>query len=96
MKEERFRPGMIVRHFKYETLSEEQKAAHWYCYEIIGIAIHSETREKMMVYRALYGDDGLFVRPYDMFTGEVDHVKYPEIHQKYRFEEPVDGTRNRQ
>lgn len=57
-----------------------------YLYEFIGIAIHSETRDRVVVYRALYGDKGLFVRPYEMFMEEVDHVKYPEIRQKYRFE----------
>ena len=57
-----------------------------YLYEFIGIATHSETRDRVVVYRALYGDKGLFVRPYEMFMEEVDHVKYPEIRQKYRFE----------
>ena len=57
-----------------------------YLYEYIGEATHSETREKMIVYRALYGEKKLFVRPYEMFMEEVDHVKYPGIRQKYRFE----------
>ena len=51
--------------------------------------MHSETRDRMIVYRALYGEKGLFVRPYEMFMEEVDHEKYPEIRQKYRFEKTL-------
>ena len=60
-----------------------------YLYEYIGVAMHSETRDRMIVYRALYGEKGLFVRPYEMFMEEVDHEKYPEIRQKYRFEKTL-------
>ncbi len=40
-------------------------------YEIIGVATHSETREPMVVYRPLYGEGGLWVRPLAMFTERV-------------------------
>ena len=83
MEDRVFRRGDIVRHFKRETVKEDSDK---YLYMIVGEATHSETRERMMVYAALYGDGGLFVRPLDMFLSEVDREKYPEIRQKYRFE----------
>ena len=40
----------------------------------------------MVLYRRLYEDCGLWVRTKEMFLSEVDHEKYPDVKQKYRFE----------
>ena len=45
-------------------------------YEVIGIARHSETEEPMVVYRALYGEGGLWARPLGMWTEHVDRDDY--------------------
>ena len=50
-------------------------------YLVEDVAVNSETLEKMVVYRALYGDNSVWVRPYDMFIEEVEGKD-----QKHRFE----------
>jgi len=55
-------------------------------YIVEDVATHSESKEKYVVYRGLYGVNELYIRPYDMFTSKVDKVKYPNVLQEYRFE----------
>ncbi|MBR5561327.1 MAG: DUF1653 domain-containing protein [Clostridia bacterium] len=77
-KELRMKPGDVVRHFKGNR------------YEILHFAKDSETQETLVVYRALYGERDVWVRPIEMFFSEVDRRKYPDVGQTYRFERAED------
>ena len=55
-------------------------------YLVEDIAIHSETNEKLVIYRGLYGKRELYARPYEMFIEKLDQKKYPDVNQEYRFQ----------
>ena len=55
-------------------------------YLVEDICYDSENMQEMVIYRALYDDNKLWVRPKKDFLSKVDHKKYPHIKQKYRFE----------
>lgn len=75
--------GDIVKHFKREWVSADTSE---YLYKVLAIASHSETGEKLVIYQGLYAPFKTCARPYAMFMSEVDHEKYPDVKQKYRFE----------
>ena len=66
--------GRVYKHFKGNL------------YLVEDIVIHSETKEKYVLYRALYGQGVRYIRPYEMFASKVDKNKYPNVEQEYRFE----------
>lgn len=69
----------VYRHFK----------GRYYIVE--GVAKHSEDGSAYVVYRQLYGENGLWIWPLDMFLEPVDRAKYPDCAQEYRFELVEDG-----
>ena len=75
MKDRELKIGKVYRHFKGGL------------YRIMCLATHTETEEKLVVYQTLCGECKVYARPYDMFASEVDHEKYPDCAQRYRFEE---------
>ncbi len=66
--------GRVYRHFKGDY------------YLVEATARDSETGADCVIYRKLYGDGSLWVRPTELFLSKVDRKKYPEANQEYRFQ----------
>lgn len=81
-----FNQGDIVQHFIKREITNTVNSPNEYLYKILCIAKHTEKDEYIVVYQALYGQFKIYARPYEMFMSEVDHQKYHDIKQKYRFE----------
>ena len=73
MKDLTPKKGEIYRHFKGNL------------YEVLAVAMHTETEEMMVVYQEVDGEK-IYARPLDMFVSNVDKEKYPDALQTYRFE----------
>ena len=73
MKDLTPKKGEIYRHFKGNL------------YEVLALAMHTETEESMVVYKEVDGEK-TYVRPLEMFVSKVDKEKYPEVMQTYRFQ----------
>ena len=76
--------GKQKRELKINTIYKHFKGN---LYLVTDVALHSETKEEYVVYRGLYENNKLYIRPKEMFLSEVDHEKYPEVLQQYRFQE---------
>ena len=80
-----FHSGDIIKHFKYETVSPEDREKNLYLYELIDLAYDTNKETEVVIYKALYSPFMIYTRELFDFLDEVDYKKYPDIKQKYKF-----------
>ncbi len=92
INEKFFHDILFLKHFKRETLNVPDNNTD-YIYKLLSVSTHSETKELLVNYEAMYEDESKGIklfhicsRPIEMFISRVDTNKYPDIKQKYRFE----------
>ena len=65
-------------------------------YIVIGFAKHCDDLEDYVIYQGLYEEGPIWIRPLSSFQEEVDHKKYPNVHQKYKFElQSIESSRKK-
>ena len=87
--------GGIYEHFKRPEDTNTNDGS--YRYIVIDIAHHTETKEELVIYKALYPPYATYARPIQMFLGLVDENKYPECKRTFRFTKVnLRGTANKE
>ena len=86
---QQIKPMDLVKGFKYERLTDDQRSKNIHIYEVLGFGYHTESGEKTVIYKALASGE-IWVTPYEMFMSEVNHKIHPDIKQKYCFEKITD------
>lgn len=85
-----FKEGDIIRHFKRDIVTSEERQKNMYLYKVLAVGMHTETKERMLVYQALYFPFGVFVRPLEMATevvrGKAEYAMYGDMIQEHRLE----------
>lgn len=76
----------IIENLKGQMVGHKYRHFKGGIYEVIDLAVHSESEEPMIIYRNAENPNLVWCRPLDMFLSEVDHTKYPEVKQMLRFE----------
>ena len=84
--DERMNSQSAAEHYKKMMVGKRYKHFKGTIYIVTDIAVHSETAELMVIYKSFDNPGLVWARPMTMFLSEVDHEKYPDVKQTFRFE----------